>query len=98
MQIWSKVMRLDKVLFRRLEIFVQLGLRVLFPRFILPFYPWTSMMASQLWTIVRCPRTMEQGRYQQIEEDFDLMFDLVLNHCSTKSPWFKEYVSGVEPD
>ena len=25
------------------------------------------------------------------------MFDLVLNHCSSKSPWFKEYVSGVEP-
>ena len=25
------------------------------------------------------------------------MFDLVLNHCSSKSPWFREYISGVEP-
>ena len=25
------------------------------------------------------------------------MFDLVLNHCSSKSPWFKEYISGIEP-
>ena len=25
------------------------------------------------------------------------MFDLVLNHCSAKSQWFKEYVSGIEP-
>ncbi|SVD07509.1 uncharacterized protein METZ01_LOCUS360363, partial [marine metagenome] len=29
--------------------------------------------------------------------EFELMFDLVLNHCSAKSPWFKEYVSGIEP-
>ena len=33
----------------------------------------------------------------KLGEEFDLMFDLVLNHCSSKSPWFKEYVSGVEP-
>jgi sucrose phosphorylase len=33
----------------------------------------------------------------KLGEEFELMFDLVLNHCSSKSPWFKEYVSGVEP-
>ena len=33
----------------------------------------------------------------KLSKEFELMFDLVLNHCSSKSPWFREYVSGVEP-
>ena len=40
------------------------------------------------------------GRWDDVakfSEEFELMFDLVLNHCSAKSPWFKEYVSGIEP-
>ena len=65
---------------------------------ILPFYPWTS---DDGFSVVDYREvSKEYGTWEDISklgEDFDLMFDLVLNHCSAKSPWFKEYVSGVEP-
>ena len=28
---------------------------------------------------------------------FNLMFDLVLNHCSARSEWFRDFASGIEP-
>ncbi|MGY8713514.1 MAG: alpha-amylase family glycosyl hydrolase, partial [Verrucomicrobiia bacterium] len=65
---------------------------------ILPFYPWTS---DDGFSVVDY-REVDQ-RYgnwddvSRLSEEFELMFDLVLNHCSSKSPWFREYVSGVEP-
>ena len=65
---------------------------------ILPFYPWTS---DDGFSVVDYREVSEDyGSWDDISklgEEFDLMFDLVLNHCSSKSPWFKEYVSGVEP-
>lgn len=30
-------------------------------------------------------------------EQFDLMFDLVLNHASCESGWFQQYLRGIEP-
>lgn len=32
-----------------------------------------------------------------LSEHFDLMFDLVINHCSRENLWFADYVSGKEP-
>lgn len=65
---------------------------------ILPFYPWTS---DDGFSVVDYREVSnDYGNWDDIGklgEEFDLMFDLVLNHCSSKSPWFKEYVSGVEP-
>ena len=65
---------------------------------ILPFYPWTS---DDGFSVVDYREVCEDyGRWDDVarlSEEFELMFDLVLNHCSAKSPWFKEYVSGVEP-
>ena len=65
---------------------------------ILPFYPWTS---DDGFSVVDY-REVDQryGNWEDVaklSEEFELMFDLVLNHCSSKSPWFKEYISGVEP-
>ena len=65
---------------------------------ILPFYPWTS---DDGFSVVDYREV--DGRYgkwddvAKLSEEFELMFDLVLNHCSAKSQWFKEYVSGIEP-
>jgi sucrose phosphorylase len=42
----------------------------------------------------------ELGRWQDLEnisENFDLMTDLVINHCSSKSEWFQNYLKGVSP-
>ena len=65
---------------------------------ILPFYPWTS---DDGFSVVDYREVSEDyGTWEDVSklgEEFDLMFDLVLNHCSSKSPWFKEYVSGIEP-
>ena len=65
---------------------------------ILPFYPWTS---DDGFSVVDY-REVDQryGNWEDVSKlskEFELMFDLVLNHCSSKSPWFREYVSGVEP-
>jgi glycosidase len=65
---------------------------------ILPFYPWTS---DDGFSVVDYREVSDDyGTWDDIYklgEEFNLMFDLVLNHCSSKSPWFKEYVSGIEP-
>lgn len=34
---------------------------------------------------------------QSFCEHFNLMFDLVLNHCSVEHPWFKNFKNSVEP-
>ncbi|WP_166821509.1 alpha-amylase family glycosyl hydrolase [Thalassoroseus pseudoceratinae] len=34
---------------------------------------------------------------ERLGDDFDLMFDLVLNHCSSQSEWFQKYLAGEEP-
>jgi sucrose phosphorylase len=64
----------------------------------LPFYPWTS---DDGFSVVDYREVDERyGNWDDVSrlsEEFELMFDLVLNHCSSKSPWFKEYISGVEP-
>ena len=58
---------------------------------ILPFYPWTS---DDGFSVVDYREVSEDyGSWDDVSklgEEFDLMFDLVLNHCSAKSPWFKE--------
>jgi glycosidase len=65
---------------------------------LLPFYPWTS---DDGFSVVDYREVEESyGTWEDVSrmaEEFELMFDLVLNHCSAKSPWFKEYVSAVEP-
>ena len=65
---------------------------------LLPFFPWSS---DDGFSVVDF-REVEAsyGNWDDVRalgSEFDLMFDLVLNHCSVRSEWFKEYVSGVEP-
>lgn len=65
---------------------------------LLPFYPWTS---DDGFSVVDYREVDSRyGSWEEVArlgEEFDLAFDLVLNHCSSKSPWFKDWVSGVEP-
>ena len=65
---------------------------------LLPFYPWTS---DDGFSVVDYRQVhTDYGKWSDVENfasEFQLMFDLVLNHCSSKSPWFREFVSGVEP-
>jgi len=65
---------------------------------ILPFFPWSS---DDGFSVIDY-RAVEAnyGNWDDVRalgSEFDLMFDLVLNHCSIQCEWFKEYVAGVEP-
>jgi len=65
---------------------------------LLPFYPWSSDDGFSVIDYREVAR--ENGSWDDVEklgEEFDLMFDFVLNHCSRKSAWFREFVIGVEP-
>ncbi len=65
---------------------------------ILPFFPWTS---DDGFSVVDYRAVdPELGTWKDVtdlHEHFDLMFDLVLNHCSRSSEWFKQYVLDVAP-
>ncbi len=65
---------------------------------ILPFCPWSSDDGFS----VKDYRAVDKdlGDWLDVENlgaEFDLMFDLVLNHCSSKSSWFKQYTEGILP-
>ena len=65
---------------------------------ILPFYPWSS---DDGFSVIDYRKVHpEYGRWSDVErlgEDFSLMFDLVLNHCSRHSAWFRDFVTGIAP-
>jgi sucrose phosphorylase len=65
---------------------------------ILPFFPWSS---DDGFSVVDF-RAVEPayGDWSDVERlagEFDLMFDLVLNHCSRRSQWFRDFVTGIAP-
>ena len=65
---------------------------------ILPFTPWSS---DDGFSVIDYRKVEPSyGTWEDIEaisDEFSLMFDLVLNHCSSKSRWFQDFVSGIAP-
>ncbi|MCC5808164.1 MAG: DUF3459 domain-containing protein [Opitutales bacterium] len=65
---------------------------------LLPFYPWSS---DDGFSVIDYRRVEPAyGNWADVERlggDFGLMFDLVLNHCSRHSTWFREFVTGIAP-
>ena len=65
---------------------------------LLPFFPWSS---DDGFSVIDYRQVSPDcGRWKHIQDlsqRFDLMFDLVLNHVSRKSSWFKNYIAGVAP-
>jgi len=65
---------------------------------ILPFFPWSSDDGFSVIDYRKVDANL--GTWTEIEElggQFRLMFDLVLNHCSKHSEWFRDYLMGVAP-
>lgn len=65
---------------------------------ILPFCPWSSDDGFS----VKDYREVEPeyGTWKDVQdlgENFELMFDLVLNHCSSHSRWFRDFQTGIQP-
>lgn len=65
---------------------------------ILPFSPWSS---DDGFSVINYREVAEDyGKWDDVESlgaEFDLMFDLVLNHCSRESGWFRDFVTGIAP-
>lgn len=65
---------------------------------ILPFFPYSSDDGFSVIDYMEVNKTL--GDWSDIESiagDFKLMADLVINHCSAESVWFKNYLKGVAP-
>jgi sucrose phosphorylase len=65
---------------------------------ILPFYPWSSDdgFAVKDYTQVD-PRYGDWGHVESIAKDYQLMADLVINHCSASHTWFQNFIDGKSP-
>lgn len=65
---------------------------------ILPFFPWSSDDGFSITDFRKVNETL--GSWEDIaalEECYDLVIDLVLNHCSRENLWFVDYIAGKEP-
>jgi len=62
---------------------------------ILPFYPFTSDDGFSVVDYVQVDP--ELGSWEDVKSlasDFELMFDAVINHVSSRSEWFQRYLQG----
>ncbi len=65
---------------------------------VLPFFPWTSDDGFSVKDYRSVdPALGDWSDIKALAGEFSLMADLVLNHCSSKSEWFREFVAGIEP-
>ncbi len=65
---------------------------------LLPFFPSSSDEGFSVVDYRQVDPALGSWReVQAVGEDFDLMFDLVLNHASSHNAWFKQFINGVAP-
>jgi glycosidase len=65
---------------------------------VLPFHPSTSYEGYAITDYVGVdPALGAWSDLERLGEDFGLMMDLVLNHCSASHPWFQQFLGGEEP-
>lgn len=65
---------------------------------LLPFFPYSSDDGFAVVDYFQVNKKL--GHWQDIKsiaDDYKLMADLVINHCSAESRWFKNYLKGDEP-
>lgn len=65
---------------------------------ILPFYPWSSDDGFSVLDYSSVNEAL--GSWSDINAiacDYDLMADLVINHCSSRSLWFQNFLRGQSP-
>ena len=65
---------------------------------ILPFYPFTSDDGFSVLDYSSVNESLgDWADIESIGADYKLMSDLVINHCSARSPWFENFVHGRDP-
>ena len=65
---------------------------------ILPFYPSSS---DDGFSVIHFrtvdPQFGQWSHLQVLSQSYDLVFDMVLNHVSSQSGWFQDYIAGISP-
>lgn len=65
---------------------------------ILPFYPWSSDDGFSVLDYSSVNEALgDWNDIRAIASHYDLMADLVINHCSIRSPWFENFLADREP-
>lgn len=65
---------------------------------ILPFFPYSSDDGFSVIDYRKVnPELGDWSDVRSLGTQYRLMFDLVINHCSRKSKWFRDYVLGIAP-
>lgn len=65
---------------------------------ILPFFPWSSDDGFAVINYVEVNEALgEWSDIEAISAEFDLMADLVINHCSSRSLWFENFKANKDP-
>jgi sucrose phosphorylase len=65
---------------------------------ILPFYPWSSDDGFSVMDYSSVNESLGSwSDIADIAQRYDLMADLVINHCSSRSPWFENFLAGRSP-
>jgi sucrose phosphorylase len=65
---------------------------------LLPFFPYSSDDGFSVIDYYQVdPNLGSWEDIRAIHEDFDLMMDLVINHVSSQSQWFRNYLEGRSP-
>ncbi|NCG09230.1 MAG: alpha-amylase [Verrucomicrobia bacterium] len=65
---------------------------------VLPFFPYSSDDGFSVIDYLQVnPDLGGWEDFQQLNNQFETMADLVINHCSAQSEWFKNYCTGKSP-
>ena len=65
---------------------------------LLPFYPWSSDDGFAVLDYSSVNEALgDWSDIGAIAADYDLMADLVINHCSGRSLWFENFLQGKSP-
>ena len=65
---------------------------------ILPFYPYSSDDGFSVLDYSSVNETLGSWHdIQSLAKRYSLMADLVINHCSSRSLWFQNFLKGVHP-
>jgi len=65
---------------------------------ILPYFPYSSDDGFAVTDYLQVnPELGDWSDVERIAVDFKLMTDLVINHVSSRHPWFQNYLHGLDP-
>ena len=65
---------------------------------ILPFYPYSSDEGFAVMNYVQVNESLGDWEdIKRIAKDVKLMADLVINHCSSRSVWFENFLNDLHP-